>query len=579
MTSLASALAPSHMLTGRGILRSEWSKLWSLRAPGWIALAMVLTPVALGMVRAAATAPASGASPVVGVAAVLESVAIGVLPLGFLAAALGLVSMGSEYVEDSLSVTFSVAPRRRLVLLAKCVPVVGVAAVAAALGLAGSAALAWFVLSARGYSDLPVTDLVAAVVAGSVGTGLFAVVGVTCTAIHRSTLGASLHLGALLALAPSAIAVIIGPNARTITDLLPATALQAIATHPPGAAFTIEGAPASDFSLWGGLLVLVSWAVSYLFAALALIRSRSVSQQHARSRAQKPPRIVSRAPRRVRLTALGVLRSETLKFLTLPATWWLLGLSSAATIGLALLQAARTRPSDLMEGPINAHDLASVSADQQTQIIVAGIGITQFLFAFLGALAFTSEFSSGNIQPTLIAVPRRTLVLIIKASVVAAAIALTTAATTTVAAILAHPLEQQMGLVVNLQAPAVAEAVLRGVIVSTSVGLLGCGIGVVLRNPIPAIGALVGLLVLTHSTLGPMQIATRGTPLVWLANLHEFFPYPVRAVVTLTGDVHWFHYLEGNILQLDPTQTLLITVAWALAAMTTGYLAFRRRGV
>lgn len=93
--------APAHsgrapfVVTPRGVIASEALKLWSLRSPRWIIAAIVVTPIALGVARAAVAS--SGSDAQVGTAAALESVAIGALPVAFLAAVLGLVAMGSEY--------------------------------------------------------------------------------------------------------------------------------------------------------------------------------------------------------------------------------------------------------------------------------------------------------------------------------------------------------------------------------------------------------------------------------------------------------------------------------------------------
>ncbi|CAD6010430.1 membrane protein of unknown function [Agreia sp. COWG] len=563
------------------IVHSEWSKLFSIRAPAWVVLATVMSPMLLSLVLTAATAPAWSANSARGTAAALDAIAIGALPVGFLSAALGLICMGAEYTEDSLSVTLSVAPRRRQIVCAKALLVAGTAAASAAAGLFASLGLAWLVLSTNGYSNLPAQSMFQTVLAISLGSALLAVIGLGCTAIHRSALSASIHLAIFLALAPTAVGIIVGPDAHLVADWLPGTALQAVATQTPGASFTIEGAPISGLSRGSGMLVLAAWAAVYLFAALTAVSRRSIAPRQTRTRARTSSRQDAPNPLRGRLTTSGVFRSETLKFLTLPATWWLLGLSCFATISLSILQAVRTRPSDLIEGTAVTQQLIDVSAAHQSQVVAVGVGLTQLLLALLGSLAFTTEFTSGNIRPTMIAVPRRGQLFTIKVSVVAAATAAWTLVTTTLAAGIGIPVAMQMGFPgAPIVTGAVIEAILRCVITSTAIAIIGCAIGALTRSAIPAVGAIIGILVLSHTALGPMQLAARGTPLVWLANLNVLFPAPTQAVQTLpVADFSWPQFLAGDVLQLDPNQALLVTVAWALILTVCAFFAFRSRPV
>lgn len=568
-------------LSFSGIVRSEWSKLWSVRAPTLIVFAMVISPMVLSVIRSAAAAPPGSADFQAGASAALESIAIGALPLAFLGAVLGLICMGAEYVDDSLSVTLSAVPRRSMVVLAKALLVAGSSALAAVVGLSGAVGLACFILSAKGYADLPITDLFHSVVAIGLASGLLGMIGLGCTSVHRSSLAASIHLAAVIAFAPTLLGIAVGYDAHLITDFLPGTAVQAVATQAPGMPFTIEGAPVSSLPRWLGVLVLAGWAASYLVAALALLSTRSVAPRQISSRTHKAS--VPAAPSRLRgqLTISGILRSEGFKFLTLPATWWLLGLSCLATISLSVLQALRTQPSDLVAGSVSSEVLMRASVDHQVQVVVVGIGVTQLLVALLGGLAFTTEFTSRNIQPTAIAVPQRGRLFVVKVSVVIGTVIAWTFLATVLAAAVSLPLAVQRGFPISaVSYGAVCEALIRCVITSAAIAVLGCAIGALTRSAIPAIGAIVGILILSHTALGPMQDATRGTPLVWLANLHVLFPSPVQAVQNLPfGPYLWPQFREGDVLQLDANQALAVTVAWAVVAATCAFFSFRSRPI
>jgi hypothetical protein len=327
------------------------------------------------------------------------------------------------------------------------------------------------------------------------------------------------------------------------------------------------------------MLVLVGWTLGYLTAALVRIARRPAAPAETRRRGRRAP---SPARNPVAPTGLGtanVLRSEAYKLATLPATRWLLGLGSVAIVALPLLQASQFRAQDLLVTPILPGDLALLTFDQQAQVIASGIGLAQLLFAFLGAIAVTSEFSSGNIRPTVLAVPRRTLLLLAKMSVVIAFAGSVALVAHTLTAILATPIQQRQGFPAYLAAPIVTTTVLRCTIACILVSLIGCAIGTLLRTPVASIATLVAIFALSHTVLGPLRTQTGGTPLVWLANLNEVFPNPIIAVQTIGPTTWWPQWINGNVLQLNPNQHMTVLLAWAVASVIGATLVLRRRSI
>jgi len=95
-----------------------------------------------------------------------------------------------------------------------------------------------------------------------------------------------------------------------------------------------------------------------------------------------------------------VARMEWVKLRTLRSMRWTLLSALAGMIGIGVAAGFNTR---------------NPKGDVTNNILVGG-ALGQVLFAVLGVLVMTSEYSSGTIRATLAAIPRRPLVLAAKAA-------------------------------------------------------------------------------------------------------------------------------------------------------------------
>ena len=96
-----------------------------------------------------------------------------------------------------------------------------------------------------------------------------------------------------------------------------------------------------------------------------------------------------------------VARMEWIKLRTLRSVRWTLLFALAGMIGIGIAAGFNTR---------------NPQGDVTNNILVGG-ALGSVLFAVLGVLVMTSEYSSGTIRATLAAIPRRPLVLAAKAAV------------------------------------------------------------------------------------------------------------------------------------------------------------------
>jgi ABC-type transport system involved in multi-copper enzyme maturation permease subunit len=182
----------------------------------------------------------------------------------------------------------------------------------------------------------------------------------------------------------------------------------------------------------------------------------------------------------------NLLRAELVKLGTIRTAYWALVVAFASNIGFAALAAAVLAPR------LKPSELAHVDV---VQLAMAGLHLSQIAYGVLGALIITGEYGSGMIRTTFAAVPRRRTVLAAK-GLVFAGVALITATVSTAVAYAAFlatlPANTLSGT--GLSDPGVARAVLGGGLYLTVYGLLGFGLGALLRSSTATIATLLGVL-------------------------------------------------------------------------------------
>jgi hypothetical protein len=194
-----------------------------------------------------------------------------------------------------------------------------------------------------------------------------------------------------------------------------------------------------------------------------------------------------------------VARMEWIKLRSLRSTWWTLAITGAGAIGIAVAVGANTK---------NANgDL--------TNNALAGISLGLLTMGVLGVLVMTGEYTSGSIRSTLAAIPNRPLLLAAKATVFWA-VALAVGEAAAFIAFFAGDLT----LPGSIPAPTLGQpGVLRAVVLSGAgfclIGLLGLGLGAIIRHTPAAIGVLVGgvyvvaqfVAALAHAAMGYIPVS------------------------------------------------------------------------
>jgi ABC-2 type transport system permease protein len=241
-----------------------------------------------------------------------------------------------------------------------------------------------------------------------------------------------------------------------------------------------------------------------------------------------------------------VARMEWVKLRSLRSTWWALGATVAGALGVAIAVG------------VNTEDAAA----DLTNNALAGIALGLLLTGVLGVLAVTGEYSSGTIRATLAAVPDRPLVLAAKAAVFGA-VALAVGEAAAFTAFFAGG----AALPSRVPAPALGQpGVLRAVVLGGAgyalIGLLGLGLGAVVRHTPAAIAVLVGgVYVLAQMVAGFAPPIMPYLPVSIVANSLS----TVRPVAPV-GQVHFLSPWAGlAVLGLYAAVTLGVG-AWRLAS-------------
>jgi ABC-2 type transport system permease protein len=222
---------------------------------------------------------------------------------------------------------------------------------------------------------------------------------------------------------------------------------------------------------------------------------------------------------RRRVTQAKVVRSEWTKFRTQPSTAWSLLAAVALIVGFGVLYSLVrvTRP---------PRSPAEVASFDPTAIGLAGVQLAQIAAGVLGVLLVTSEYATGMIRTSMVAVPRRLPVLWGKAIVVALTAPLLFVPATFATFLVSQSVLSREQLGTSLHQPGVARAVLGSALYLTAVGLCsGWAWAPLLRNTAGAVASLFGVLF-------GLQIVVGFLPASVADKVSRYLPTPAGVAVT-----------------------------------------------
>ena len=261
----------------------------------------------------------------------------------------------------------------------------------------------------------------------------------------------------------------------------------------------------------------------------------------------------------MRRQGLGrAIASEWIKIRTLRSTWIGMTLVLLILVGFGALAAAMstgsvTGPDD--GGPPNGTDPLSV--------VLTGATFAVLVVGVLGSLAGAREYSSRMIAATIAAVPRRWQVVVSK-SVVFAVLTAITAVIGVLGAfwIGMAVLSSGDAATVALTDDGILRELLGMAAYITAIGLLGLGLGILLRSVAGSIGAVVAGVMILPPLAGALL------PTSWDAVL-QYFPSSAGAAFTTVQGA-------GTEVLSAGAGTAVLSV-WVLAALGGAIISINRR--
>jgi ABC-2 type transport system permease protein len=282
-TPAAATSARRIRLTFRGVLASEWIKLWTLRSTFWCCLIVIVLAVGVGLLLATVQAPhVSGVPTVTQTSAMQQASAVRDATIGtqfgeLIFSVLGVLVIAGEYGTGMIRSTLTAEPKRIPSLVAKAI-VLGVTTLVIGLVACFGTALVIFpLLPGIGvHPDFGDAKLLRALVGGAVYVALISLMALSIGAIIRNTAGGiAAALGVILVL-PVVLQIVAATTgatwAQNIMAFLPTNAGGHLYSYVVGTPATTSGVVSLDTTQGG--LVLLAWVVVLFVAAAVQLKRR-----------------------------------------------------------------------------------------------------------------------------------------------------------------------------------------------------------------------------------------------------------------------------------------------------------------
>jgi ABC-2 type transport system permease protein len=250
-----------------------------------------------------------------------------------------------------------------------------------------------------------------------------------------------------------------------------------------------------------------------------------------------------------------VLSSEWTKLHSLRSTWYAVLGTLAVGMGVGLMS------SQAHVGFYSTSEPADQAAFDPTEASLNGLLTAQLVISVLGVLAITSEYATGMIGPSALAVPRRGRLLAAKAAVFAP-VAFVTGLLVAFGAFLPGQAMLAAGGVphASLGDPGVLRALVGCGLYLTAIGLLGLALGVLCRSTAGAIGCLVTVILL-------VRVLAQMLPEAAYDAFDKYWPIVAGERIThVTPDAGALSPWAGFSLLAVSVAATLLAALWALRA-------------
>ncbi|MGW2154719.1 ABC transporter permease subunit [Nonomuraea sp. NPDC001699] len=242
-----------------------------------------------------------------------------------------------------------------------------------------------------------------------------------------------------------------------------------------------------------------------------------------------------------------ILRSEWTKIRSVRSTVWTLAVTALLMIGLGGLISFASKATA---------DGRPIPGDQAVMAGLSGIMFASLAIATLGVLVISSEYRTGGIRTSMMAVPRRMRLLGGKVVVfTATALVVSTIASAAAVAVglaIIQPASVDLG--------ATARSVLGAGLYLTACGLFGLGLGTVVRHTPGALVSAIALMLVLPQLTGML-------PGQWGKTVSHHFTTNAGMEVVMDQ--------PGN--PLGPWSGLGVYLLWVAVAVVAGAVLMQRR--
>lgn len=286
---------------------------------------------------------------------------------------------------------------------------------------------------------------------------------------------------------------------------------------------------------------------------------------------------VQQRPRRERVSGPGVnfgrvLKSEWIKVTTVPSTVILIISTIVVMVGLAALFAWTQTivaqsigdpsiPSDFQppaDGPGSpAYDALTVPS--------SGLVFGQLLMASLAVVLIASEWTTGMIRSTMVAVPRRTPALLAKAVIIAVVAFVVGSGSAVLSYLVAQPILRGESIDFAITEGGVLASIINTGTFLALVAIISMAIGILLRNTAGGVVTAVAIFFVV-----PIIVQLLSGLAEWIPDAARFLPAEAGTqLVSITTADDALTQWEGG----------LVMGAWALVLLVVALLVTKKRDV
>jgi hypothetical protein len=208
---------------------------------------------------------------------------------------------------------------------------------------------------------------------------------------------------------------------------------------------------------------------------------------------------------------------------------------------------------------LSAEDLATTDS---IRLSLAGLHLSQIAVGVLGALIITSEYGTGLVRTTFAAVPQRRVVLLAKTLVFTVSALVVGVSSCFVGYVVFEASLTGEEMSASLGDAGVVRAIIGGGLYLVVLGVLGLGLGVIIRSSAGTIATLFGLMFVP-------SILVDLLPGSWQASIGPYLPMDAGNQI--------FIAVHRDPNSLGPWTGFAVFALYGLVALVTAFVVIGRR--